>query len=271
MKSKFLLFLVAIVFAFAGQVGAQCTPDSSVIASGTPFEPLPLSSLAGGTIGSSYSDQITVYQPDTLEFNAADLGIPLPLPPFSLPVNSVTYTLSGLPAGLTASCSPSSSCVWNVNDIGCIGITGTPTEGGTFDFTASALYNVEIDAATSALTGGLIPAGPFTLPAGIPYSWSMDIPTSVDEDLDPNAFQLSQNVPNPTEGMTKVFFTVPSPANVEFEVYSIIGAKVFSSTFSAKTGLNDLEFDASNLDAGIYFYSVTKEDVTLTKRMLVVK
>lgn len=73
----------------------------------------------------------------------------------------------------------------------------------------------------------------------------------------PKDFALEQNYPNPFNPSTSIQFSLPVDANVTIAVYNLVGEKVAdiaSSDFSA--GTHKVDFDASNLTSGIYFYRI---------------
>jgi hypothetical protein len=70
-------------------------------------------------------------------------------------------------------------------------------------------------------------------------------------------YYLFQNYPNPFNPSTKITFTLPRPDFVTLEVYNTIGQKV-ATLLSTKmsSGSHDVEFNASSLPSGIYFYQI---------------
>jgi len=76
----------------------------------------------------------------------------------------------------------------------------------------------------------------------------------------PTEFSLEQNYPNPFNPSTSIQFSLPVDAQVQIEVYNLVGekvAEVVNKDFS--TGSHKVSFDASTLTSGIYFYQI---DVT---------
>jgi hypothetical protein len=73
----------------------------------------------------------------------------------------------------------------------------------------------------------------------------------------PTDFALEQNYPNPFNPSTSIQFSLPVDANVTIGVYNLMGEKVadvVSSDYSA--GTHKVNFDASSLSSGIYFYRI---------------
>jgi len=92
---------------------------------------------------------------------------------------------------------------------------------------------------------------------------SVGIPVSAD---------LFQNYPNPFNPLTKIDFNLPDDGIVSLKVYDIIGKEMVSivSDFK-KAGYYTVEFDASRMASGVYFYKLITGNFTRVKKMLVVK
>ena len=88
----------------------------------------------------------------------------------------------------------------------------------------------------------------------------------------PNTYSLSQNYPNPFNPSTKISFDIPSASNVNLTVYNILGAevKVLANEYLA-AGKYDVQFRASDLPSGTYFYRLRAGDFTETKKMILIK
>jgi len=88
----------------------------------------------------------------------------------------------------------------------------------------------------------------------------------------PAKFTLSQNYPNPFNPVTKILFSIPKNEFVTLKVYDILGneaAQLVNSSLNA--GTYEYSFDGSSLSSGIYFYKITTENFTDTKRMSLIK
>lgn len=89
----------------------------------------------------------------------------------------------------------------------------------------------------------------------------------------PDRFTLHQNYPNPFNPSTSIRFALPSKANVTLKIYDITG-KVVATLINNEVvtaGLNEVNFDASNLASGLYFYSLQAGDFRETKKMVLMK
>ena len=87
----------------------------------------------------------------------------------------------------------------------------------------------------------------------------------------PEKFELLGNYPNPFNPTTTLKFTLPSDSKINLTVFNILGQKVFSQDSEFKAGTILLPFDASRLSSGMYFYSITYNQKSLVKSMMVIK
>src|SRR3989339_162833 len=86
------------------------------------------------------------------------------------------------------------------------------------------------------------------------------------------SYSLYQNYPNPFNPVTKIKYSIPINSQVTIKVYDILGKEV--STLVDKftnAGKYEVEFNASNLASGIYFYQMLSVNTTNTKKLLFMK
>lgn len=86
----------------------------------------------------------------------------------------------------------------------------------------------------------------------------------------PSRYALSQNYPNPFNPATMIRFTLPEKGHVKLTVYNIVGEKVaelVNQEFPA--GYHQVEFNASSLASGIYFYEMKAGDFRDLKKLVV--
>jgi hypothetical protein len=86
-----------------------------------------------------------------------------------------------------------------------------------------------------------------------------------------NDFKIIGNVPNPFSNNTDILFTLPSAGNVTLKVYNIIGKEVYNTSVAGNIGENRITISADNLTSGIYLYTLTYNNSTITKKMIVEK
>ena len=88
----------------------------------------------------------------------------------------------------------------------------------------------------------------------------------------PDKFNLHQNYPNPFNPVTNIKFDIQKNSFVKLKVYDIVGKEIAALVNENKSaGSYVVDFDASNLTSGVYFYRIETEAFTETKRMVILK
>lgn len=88
----------------------------------------------------------------------------------------------------------------------------------------------------------------------------------------PGSFNLKQNYPNPFNPTTKFQFQISKQGNAKVIVFDILGREVETLVNGQlKPGIYEVDFDASHLASGIYFYRLTTELFSDTKKMILAK
>ncbi len=96
----------------------------------------------------------------------------------------------------------------------------------------------------------------------------------------PTEFYLSQNYPNPFNPGTKIKFVIPSPYQGEgqrvrlttLKVYDVLGKAVATLVNEElPPGEYEVEFDATGLPSGVYFYQLKAGDFIQTKKMALIR
>lgn len=80
---------------------------------------------------------------------------------------------------------------------------------------------------------------------------------------------VSQNQPNPFTGVTSIQVTSSITAPVMVEVTNIMGQTVYALNAGTINGTKKVELNANDLESGIYFYTVTIGNESVTKKMIV--
>ena len=88
----------------------------------------------------------------------------------------------------------------------------------------------------------------------------------------PSSFVLKQNYPNPFNPITKISFGIDIDSNVKLSLFDVRGGFV-ETLMNKKTqaGNHDFMLDASHLSSGVYFYTMTVNDVSQTKKLVLMK
>jgi hypothetical protein len=101
------------------------------------------------------------------------------------------------------------------------------------------------------------------------YSYTVNIGNQGET---PVSYNLSQNYPNPFNPATKINFSIPKGEFVSLKVYDILGREVSTLVNKQMTvGTYSIDFDASKLSSGVYFYRLDAGSFTQTKKMIVQK
>jgi len=87
----------------------------------------------------------------------------------------------------------------------------------------------------------------------------------------PSTFEVAQNYPNPFNPTTTFKFTVPNGGDWNLGVYNITGQLVESFSGVSQTGYETVVWDASDLSSGIYFYRVSTDEQSVTKKAVLLK
>ncbi|RMF61190.1 MAG: T9SS C-terminal target domain-containing protein [Calditrichaeota bacterium] len=88
----------------------------------------------------------------------------------------------------------------------------------------------------------------------------------------PTEFQLFQNYPNPFNPSTKIEFALPKTSKVRLAVYDLLGQEVAVLVDGTMTpGLHTVDFSPENLSSGVYIYRLESDDVSLTKKMVLIR
>ena len=142
-------------------------------------------------------------------------------------------------------------------DINFILGNGTTAEVNTYSFTDSELSpgNYEYRLKQIDLNGN--------------SDYSNIISVNIVEPLD---FILSQNYPNPFNPNTTIKFTIPESGNVRLTLFNILGQEIKTLVNDFKeSGVHTLDFNASELNSGIYIYKIEAGSFVKTRKMTLLK
>ena len=99
-------------------------------------------------------------------------------------------------------------------------------------------------------------------------------PTSVKQQSQeiPVTFALEHNYPNPFNPTTNIKFSIPTKGLVTLKVFNSLGMEVATLVNEVtNAGTYVVDFDASNLTSGVYFYRLQSNDFNETKKMILIK
>ena len=88
----------------------------------------------------------------------------------------------------------------------------------------------------------------------------------------PEQFGLFQNYPNPFNPKTTIAFAVPSGGEYCLTIFNVTGQEVVSFTGVAEGGqIETVEFDATDIASGVYFYRLDTDGFSQSRKMVLMK
>lgn len=88
----------------------------------------------------------------------------------------------------------------------------------------------------------------------------------------PKEYALEQNYPNPFNPTTNIKYSVSADSHVKLKIYDILGKEITTLVNEQKApGYYTVQFDASKLASGIYFYRMEAGQFVQSKKLLLVK
>jgi len=105
-------------------------------------------------------------------------------------------------------------------------------------------------------------------------SGQLGVVTSVDNlsSAMPQEFHLNQNYPNPFNPSTSIKYAIMSNQFVQLKVYDVLGKEAATLVNEEKSaGTYEVNFNASQLSSGIYFYKLQAGSFISTKKMILIK
>lgn len=244
MMKKLLLSIFLFSASYAVVMG-QCTPDPMITQPG--IYPDSATGLPDGYVSFPYNAVVQARIPvDTIY-----QGFTVPITDFRID------SINGLPASFTYACSPG-TCIFPGGSNGCILISGTPGAVGT--------YNLAVFGQATGIVFGNTVSLPFELDYYKieVFQSGVGIPTIASYD-----FTLSQNEPNPFSTFSNLNYTSPASGIATFKVFNLIGKEVYYRAYQAVAGQNTINIDARDFDSGVYVYTLSLGDKTITKRMVI--
>ena len=188
-------------------------------------------------------------------------GVPVELISFNASVNENTVKLSWITAtelnnsGFEIEKRAYNSENWN--KIGFVSGNGTTTEINYYSYTdqnllaesySYRLKQVDLDGT---------------------YEYSKIVYVKI---ITPTEFELSQNYPNPFNPATTIKFSIPEGSQVSLMIYNSLGQeiKTLVNRFM-EAGVHTVNFNAVDLNSGMYFYKLDAGEFTQVRKMTLIK
>lgn len=94
----------------------------------------------------------------------------------------------------------------------------------------------------------------------------------IDYPVIPSVLRLNQNYPNPFNAQTTISFESKKPGNLKLAVYDLLGKEIIVLLDGYhEAGRYTIDFDASGLSSGVYFYRLQVGNAIETKQMVLLK
>jgi len=98
------------------------------------------------------------------------------------------------------------------------------------------------------------------------------LPVEEEKNLIVDEFKLFQNYPNPFNPSTSIQYAISSRQFVSLKVYDVLGNEITTLVNEEKpAGSYEVEFDASSLPSGVYFYQLKSGSFVETKKMILLR
>ena len=162
-----------------------------------------------------------------------------------------------------------------VDELGNVYSTVSASGLWVFDDEGSLIKNISINGGTTNCNWGGEDGNTLFITDGDAVYILKENVTGVDEGhgyLIDDSFKLYCNYPNPFNPSTKIEFSIPRASNVSIVIYDIMGRKIRTLMDEYKAaGYYSMDFHAGNLASGTYFYRMTAEGYSMTRKMLLLE
>jgi len=115
---------------------------------------------------------------------------------------------------------------------------------------------------------GVEPFGPLQAAIG----WVLGTTATNETPLVPLQLTLNQNYPNPFNPVTTIHYELPERTDIRMTIYDLLGREVAVLEDGVQgPGLKEVQWDATNVASGIYFYRLQTGSKTITRKMVLLK
>ncbi len=91
-------------------------------------------------------------------------------------------------------------------------------------------------------------------------------------EINPENISVSQNYPNPFNPITTIQYVLPQRSDVQITIYDLLGKKVMTLMSEMQdAGYKTVQWDATNIPSGTYFYQIKAGDFVQTRKMILLK
>jgi len=271
---KLLLSLIAVFAAFTFISAQACVADTSYVSIGAGVYPLPdTTSGQDPTLGINkgayenclFDFTFTTVVPDSIEIggNTVELtSIELVSVEFRDAAGNVVVT-----GAETFACEPS-NCLFLGGTVGCAKLEGTVTvpPGQYYAFIATKVISPAIPVPLDLeFPNATLAPGEYVLNV---YAQPVNGCSLANTELQSN-FSGVKASPNPFNGRTTISFDAKENMVSEFKVYNLLGKLMHAEEVEVVNGENKIDFNGSDLSAGVYIYSIGQGSDLITERLIV--
>jgi hypothetical protein len=101
------------------------------------------------------------------------------------------------------------------------------------------------------------------------FEYSNEILVNVTASLE---FTLDQNFPNPFNPSTLIKYSIPNSYQVSLKIFNTLGQEMETLVNEEKqVGTYEVNWNASNLQSGVYFYRLQAGSFVQTRKMILLK
>jgi hypothetical protein len=165
---------------------------------------------------------------------------------------------------------------WNWLNSGSIqSVYGSNTEDGPVTITAQAPVTLNPGESVDVFYAMALGSDESAMLAGIAAAdakYQSQFTSVNDQNAFLDKFFLGQNYPNPFNPSTTISYQLEKSGLVTLKVYDLIGNEIVTLINKEQhAGSHQVDFNASELSSGLYFYSIKSNGVTQTKKMILIK
>jgi len=181
----------------------------------------------------------------------------------------VTWNSDGTP---TLNWPPAFDLTYSNEAMQMAGTDGLPLGDLNWYPSAKADYEANRDQYLAALRDSMTSATNVYIPGDSLSAFLTEITSVRQDDAIAKEYSLSRNYPNPFNPSTNVKFSIPKSDIVTLKVYNVLGQEVATLiNRELAAGSYKVDFNASQLSSGVYFYTIKAGSFTATKKMMLLK
>lgn len=269
------ILLLGVLMVLAVQLQAQepaCTPDTTLLTADAGVYPLPVSEMFpdqgitdSACLNQAFNFVFTVVTPDSINIPVGPITLRAALDSITIPVDTA---IMGFPDGISYACNPPNCNFSSENVIGCIVLSGTPTNPADVGDNPLSIQ------ATVWLPGLNLPIS-FPDPALFPGNYSLYVfgenavqcmTTGVTELEEIYGFSIS---PNPNNGRAELWIESLESGQYALEAFDLLGKRVIHQNIRLFEGQNQIAFDGEHLSEGMYIVSLSNGPSRISRRMVI--